>query len=55
MRAIMETRVFLENFQNIELFYQGYYYIRVRLFHEIESANMRVFSTPLSLQLTKDL
>jgi len=33
-RAIVETNLCLDHFRNVDLFQQGYYQIRVQLFHE---------------------
>ena len=55
MRAVTETTVYLDNFQNIDLFFQGYYYFRCRMFYEVEEANLRVHSTPLCQFLTSDI
>ena len=54
MRAVTETTICLNNFQNVDLYFQGYYFFRVRMFYEAESTNMRVYATPLSLQFTND-
>lgn len=54
MRAVIETSIYLDNFQNVDLYFQGYYFFKVRLFYEIEYANIRVYATPLSLQFTDD-
>ena len=40
MRAVTETTVYVDSFQNVDLFFQGYYYFRCRLFYEIEEANL---------------
>ena len=49
MRAVTETTIYLDNFQNVDLFFQGYYFFKVRMFYEVEATNMRVYATPLSL------
>lgn len=55
VRAVTETTVYLDNFQNIDLFFQGYYYFKCRLYCEIEEANLRVVSTPFCHYLTSNL
>ena len=55
MRAITETTVFLEKFSNVDLFFQGYYYFRCRMFYEIEEANLRIYAKPFCQYLTNDL
>ena len=55
MRAVTETTLFLDNFTNVDLYFQGYYCLRTRLYYEVEQANARVYATPLSLQYTNDL
>ncbi len=32
LRALVETTIHLESFRNIELFYQGLYYLKLRLY-----------------------
>ena len=34
LRALVETTIHLESFRNIELFYQGLYYLKLRLYAE---------------------
>jgi hypothetical protein len=34
LKALVETVIHLESFRNIELFYQGLYYVKVRLLCE---------------------
>ena len=55
MRAVTETTLYLDNFTNVDLYFQGYYCLRTRLYYEVEQANARVYATPLSLQYTNDL
>ena len=55
IRAVTETTVYLDNFQNIDLFFQGYYYFRCRMFYEVEEANLRVHSMPINQFLTSEL
>lgn len=55
MRAVMETTAYFDNFQNIDLFYQGYYFFKCRMYYEVEDANLRVYSTPFCQYLTSDL
>ncbi len=55
LRAVTETVIFLDNFQNIDLFFQGYYYFRTRLCYEDESANTRIYATPLCQYLTSEV
>ena len=55
MRAVTETTVYVDSFQNVDLFFQGYYYFRCRLFYEIEEANLWVYATPFYQYLTNDL
>lgn len=49
MRAVTETTLYLDNFTNVDLYFQGYYCLRTRLYYEVEQANARVYATPLSL------
>ena len=39
MRAVTETSIYLDNFQNIDLYFQGYYFFRCRVYYEVEEAN----------------
>jgi hypothetical protein len=36
MRGLLEVLVHLESFRNIDIAYQGLYYIEVKLFHRID-------------------
>ena len=55
LRAVSETTVCLNSFANVDLFFQGYYYFRCRLFYELEEANLRVYAAPSRHYLTRDL
>ena len=55
MRAVTETTVYFGNFENIDLFFQGYYFFKCRMYYEVEDANLRVYSTPFCQYLTSDL
>ena len=55
MRAVTETTLYLNSFQNVDLYFQGYYFFRCRLFYEVEEANLKVYSTPFCHYLTSEV
>ena len=34
-RATVETLIYLDHFRNIDLYQQGYYYLRVSFYHDV--------------------
>ncbi len=47
LRALIEIVVHLESFRNIDLFYQGLYYLKVNLYYK---KNDEVSSSPFFLK-----
>ena len=44
LRALIEVAIHLESFRNIDLFYQGIYYVQVKLYYK----KKRVFELKVS-------
>jgi hypothetical protein len=53
VRALIETVVNLDSFLNVDLYCQGYYFVRLRLYSERPDLNMRIISNPHTHYLTK--
>lgn len=39
-RAHIETVIFVDNFVNIDLFFQGYYFLKFKLYYQLEDQNL---------------
>ena len=39
-RALIETVMYVDNYQNIDLFFQGYYFIKFKHYYELEDQNL---------------
>ena len=50
LRAVIESTIHIEHFRNIDLFNQGFYGIRIRLFHT--SGESKIYSYPIEITLS---
>ena len=39
-RAQIETVLYVDNFVNIDLFFQGYYYLKFKLYYHLQDQNL---------------
>jgi hypothetical protein len=46
LRAIIEVVLHLESFRNVDLYFQGLYYIRTRLSHRHAPTGMHTYAQP---------
>jgi hypothetical protein len=46
-RAIVEHLVYLDHFRNIDLFQQGYFYLKLLVYHEFEDSKIPIVLTQI--------
>lgn len=55
LRSVVESCLCIDTFINIDLYSQGYYFMRFKMFYERPSQNLRVTSCPYANYLTSCL
>ena len=45
MKALLEIIIHLESFRNIDIFFQGLYYVKVRLYQKVPVQQLATFAT----------
>ena len=51
LRAVIESSLHIEHFRNIDLFNQGFYCLKLKLYHLNHNEN-KIYSFPLEINLS---